>query len=98
MAKKIITIDGGKKPNNTKTTEEIVLSEEELTLKAELDVLDQKIQSVYNVISTINSENEDSLIVEDVLSNIIGITTVSAMTAIIGKFLGVDEDTLKNLI
>ena len=97
MAKKIITIDGGKKPN-TKTTDEIVLNEEELLLKAELDTLDKKIQSVYNVISTIECENEDSLIVEDVLSNIIGITTVSAMTAIIGKFLGVDEDTLKNLL
>lgn len=96
--KKIIKIDGGKKSNNTKVTDEIILNEEELALKAEFDALDNKIQSIYKVISTITPQNEDSLIVEDVLSNIVGITAVSAATTIIGKFLGVDEDTLKNLI
>lgn len=97
--KKIIKIDGGKKNSADKKVDEVVkLNDDELALKAELETLDKKIESVYNVISTINPTDENSLMVEDILSNIIGITTVSAATEIIGKYLGLDENTLKNLI
>lgn len=96
--KKIIKIDGGKKPTKKVENKSVELTEEELTLKEELLALDKKVESVYKVISQIEPEDEESLIAEDILSNIVGITTVTAATTIIGKYLGVDEDTLKNLI
>lgn len=91
---KIVRMEKSEKPEVVK----VEFTAEELELKAKLQEIDRKIDSVHNIIESIQSETEDTVFSEDVIDNIVGITAMTAATDIIGQFFGLDKMNLNDFI
>lgn len=91
--KKIIKVDVVK--NNSKKLE---LNEMELALKQELIDVNSKVNSVFNVIDELASENKDLFLDEEMAGSIIGVLAITKATQVIGKYLELSEDDINNLV
>lgn len=90
--KKIIKLESVKKE-----VKKIKLNEVELELKAKLAEIDTKVDSLQNIMISINGDNKDTLFSEDVMNNIVGLVAITAATDIIGQHFGLEKTSIEDM-
>jgi uncharacterized protein YcbK (DUF882 family) len=88
------------KINKIQKVEEIKIefTEEELIVKEKLQEIDRKVESIRNIVSTIQTENADTMFFDEVVENIIALTAMTAATDLIGQHFGLEKLNLNEYL